>query len=157
MKKCILEKCASEPYSEWSQEIFSFAEKALGALVDNKLIVRQQWVFLAISILGCIRASIPKRLRNGWFFLLQWVQLRTTKMTENMKCFSYEERLRQSGLFNFENRRPDGKEKTRQRQILLGNAQWQNDRRKDNGHKCYPWKGHTDICNHKVKSLKAMN
>lgn len=44
-------------------------------------------------------------------------------MTENIKCFSYEERLRQSGLFNFENRRPDGKEKTTQRQILLGNAQ----------------------------------
>jgi len=109
----------------------SLAEKDLGVLVDTKLNVRQQCALAAKKvngILGCIRQSIASWLKEVIFPLCSalvrrhlefWVQCwapqykrymdivervqhRATNRIQGLEHLTYEERLRELGLFSLE-------------------------------------------------------
>jgi len=115
----------------------SSTEKALGLLVDEKLNKSRQCALgaqKATCTLGCIKSSVASRAREMILplhsalmrlhlesFIQLWgsqhkkdmdvlgrVQRRTTKIIRGLEYLSFEDRLRELGLFSLEKRRLRG-------------------------------------------------
>ena len=119
--------------TNWGMKKSRPVEKDLGVLVDGKLDICQQCALATQKtncILGCIQRCVASRARDMILLLypllarphlkcclqlrssqyrrdmdlLEHVQRRATKMNHGMKHLSYEDRLRELGLFSLQKR-----------------------------------------------------
>ncbi|PKU34857.1 hypothetical protein llap_14839 [Limosa lapponica baueri] len=86
-------------------------ERDLGVLIDKRLNMSRQCAQVAKKangILACIRNSVTSRSRERDIEVLERVQTRATKLVKGLENKSYEERLKELGLFSMRKRRLRG-------------------------------------------------
>jgi len=129
-----LQQSERQAQAGWRWLESSPEEKDLGVLLDEKINISQQCALAAQKanhVLGCSKSSVAIRVREGilplystllrphgescvqlWspqhrkdMDVLEWHQRRATKMVRGLEHLSYEDRLRELGLFSLEKRR----------------------------------------------------